>query len=320
MKLIQLFLASSIVEFKQERNELSNYIRVLNDISVKRNIYFEITLCEDLSNAVAKDRKQEEYNQKIRDSQYFCALFGRDAGEYTIEEFNVALEQFRQSGAPRIFIYFRQLPEGQSASQSVKDFMERLDAENIYYTIFSYLDAVKLSWLVTLTQDQGLSSHLKLEDGVAKLDGKPVLDLRNVSIYSKNKELQKRLAEKQRLDEEFTNLREATLKAPEDKELFDRLFDVSLQRNQLSDQIHRMERSILDLCSTVSKMNASNHSLTWREKKAAQLLDTGNYQRALSVLDDVQRQKELEQARDTLKKLSWMEEESFKMPNDASQN
>lgn len=320
MKFIQLFLASSIVEFEQERNELSNYIRMLTDISVKRDIYFALTLCEDLSSAVAKDRKQEEYNQKIRDSQYFCALFGRDAGEYTIEEFNVALEQFRKSGAPRIFIYFRQLPEGQSASQSVKDFMERLDAENIYYTVFSHLDAVKLSWLVTLTQDQGLSGYLKLEDGVAKLDGKPVLDLGNVPIYSKNEELQKRLAEKQCLDAEFANLRVAMLKTPEDKELSSRLVDVSLQRNQLSDQIHRMERSILDLCSTVSKMNASNHSLTWREKKAAQLLDTGNYQGALSVLDDVQRQKEFEQARDTLKKLSWMAEESFKMPNDASQN
>ena len=100
MKYIKLFLASFVVEFEQERNELGSYIRMLNDIYAKRGIYFELTIWDDLLDAVAKDRKQKECNQEIRDSQYFYVLFGKDAGEDTIEEFNVALEQFRKSDAP----------------------------------------------------------------------------------------------------------------------------------------------------------------------------------------------------------------------------
>ena len=71
MNYIKLFLASSIVEFEREREELRAYIKSLNDIYVRRDIYFELIACEDLPKHVAKDRKQEEYNAHIRDSQYF---------------------------------------------------------------------------------------------------------------------------------------------------------------------------------------------------------------------------------------------------------
>ena len=170
-----------------------------------------------------------------------------------------------------------------------------------YYSMFSHLDAVKLNMLLELTRNSDLNSNLKFEDGEAKLDGKPVLNLGNVPIYSKNEELQKQIAEKRRLDEEFANLRVAMITVPEDDELFSRLMDVSKQRNQLSDQIHQMEMSILDLCFTVSEMNASGRPLTWREKKAVQPLDAGNYQEVLAVLNDVQRQKKLEQAKSIVK-------------------
>lgn len=45
MKYIKLFIASSIVEFAQERASLSDFIRSLNDIYVPRGIYFQLTIC-----------------------------------------------------------------------------------------------------------------------------------------------------------------------------------------------------------------------------------------------------------------------------------
>ena len=44
MKQIRLFVASSLVEFKEERLELGNYIRSLNDIYVERGIYFKLDM------------------------------------------------------------------------------------------------------------------------------------------------------------------------------------------------------------------------------------------------------------------------------------
>lgn len=95
---------------------------------------------------MAQERKQQEYNELIRDSQYFYILFGRAAGEYTIEEFYVALEQYRKSGAPRIFTYFRKLSEGERADESVMNYMEQLSNRiGHYYSSFTHLDAIKLN-------------------------------------------------------------------------------------------------------------------------------------------------------------------------------
>ncbi len=68
---IKLFLASSITEFEMERYKLSDFINSLNQIYHDRGIFFELWKCEDHSKALSSGRKQEEYNQKIRESEYF---------------------------------------------------------------------------------------------------------------------------------------------------------------------------------------------------------------------------------------------------------
>lgn len=75
MKYVKIFLASSVAEFEKERREWGDYICSLNNIYVKREIYFELNLCEDLNNAISKECKQEQHNHIIRDSQYFYIFF-----------------------------------------------------------------------------------------------------------------------------------------------------------------------------------------------------------------------------------------------------
>jgi tetratricopeptide (TPR) repeat protein len=298
MKFIKIFLASSVVEFENERKDLGDYIRTLNDCYIKQGIYFELTICEDLSNAIAAERKQEEYNKKIRESQYFYVLFGKDVGAYTVEEFEVALKQFRETGAPHIYTYFYQLAEEESISKTVTDFRERLDREiGHYYSLFSHLDSVKLNILLELTRNKEVVADLKLEEGQAVLNGEPVLTLENIPVYSKNETLQNCIAEKHRLDEEFVRLRMDMAGHPEDDQLFHRLMKVSEQREQISSQIRDLEIAVLQLCSTISEQNSSGRMLTWREKKASQLLDVGDFEGALTILNDAERKKELETAK-----------------------
>lgn len=75
MKYIKLFVASSIDTFEREWGELKSYISSLNDIYVRRDIYFDLILCENLSNALDKERKQAAYNAEIRKCQYFYVIF-----------------------------------------------------------------------------------------------------------------------------------------------------------------------------------------------------------------------------------------------------
>ena len=192
MKIIKVFLASSIVEFKYERMELGNFVRLLNERCAERGIYVKLRLCEDMSKAISDKRKQEEYNQEIRASRLFYALFGREAGKYTLEEFEVALAQFKASGTPKIFTFFRQLPESKSAAASVTAFMERLDKEpGCFYSFFDTLDSVKRNLLTELMHTPEVSGLLKAEEDRDILDGKELLPQENVPPYSRNDFFQK---------------------------------------------------------------------------------------------------------------------------------
>ena len=113
MKTVKIFIASSIVEFEAERDKLAARIRGLNDKYRDNNIYFQLDLCEDYSHAETPRRKQEEFNKLIRQCDFFFALIGADAGKATLEEIEVAREQFRKSGSalsPKIVVFFRDLP------------------------------------------------------------------------------------------------------------------------------------------------------------------------------------------------------------------
>ena len=80
MKYIKIFLASSIVEFKHEREEFGTFIRRLNNIYAKRDIYFELIVCEDVTKELHNKRMQDVYNDEIKDSRYFYIIVGKELG------------------------------------------------------------------------------------------------------------------------------------------------------------------------------------------------------------------------------------------------
>ena len=305
MKYIKLFIASSIIEFAQERASLSDFIRSLNDIYVPRGIYFQLTICEDLSNAVAKDRKQAEYNQTIREAQYFYILFGRgsdraDDAIYTIEEFDTALDQFRKAGAPKIYTYFRQLPEGESASKNICDFMNRLDQEiGHYYSTFGNVDTLKLNMLLELTRDQTVGGTVKVEDGMASLDGHKMFSVADIPLYSKNETVQKLLAQKAQLEDEMGKLALEYAKNPAG-DAMQRLLANSEQRNKIAEQLHTLEMDVLQLFRQSTEKRQLGQSLNWRERDALQMIDMGNYEAARTLLEDQTWKKEIRQAEEII--------------------
>lgn len=98
MTYVNIFLASSLEDLAGDREALGNYIRTLNDIYTKREIYFHLYECEYENTAMAiEERKQDEYNKQICDSQLFVVLFYNKAGDYTIEEFETAYKSFKKN-------------------------------------------------------------------------------------------------------------------------------------------------------------------------------------------------------------------------------
>jgi hypothetical protein len=102
---INIFVASSN-ELKDEREGFQNLITKLNN---HYRDYYHITLdlWEYASDAISPERKQNDYNNLILKADIFIVLFHTKAGEYTVEEFNIAYKLFLENKKPQIFVYFK---------------------------------------------------------------------------------------------------------------------------------------------------------------------------------------------------------------------
>ncbi len=290
LKEIKIFLASSIVEFDRERDELQTYITRLNKEYMPRGIYFDLEVCENVSNALAATRKQDEYNDIIRASRYVYLLVGERIGQYTEEEFDVALDQFRETGAPFIYTYFKRMPDGgTSQDQSVLAFMQRL-GEGIghYWSEYTDLDSIKLNIILELMRDPEVGGVVQFEDGQALLNGEAMVSLENVPIYSGNDNLQVTKDELAAIDEKRAELQqriaEETAKGSFDAELMGEYAELCTRREELASQVHQMEMAMLDNLNAIASKSRSGDEIDPRERKAAELTSAGKYEEANVVL------------------------------------
>ena len=132
MKSYQIFLASSLNEFKDERNEIGDFIRRIQDILIDYHIRLKLFECEFYDNSVASLRKQEEYNEEIKRSQIFLMLVGKTVGMYTLEEYHVA----QSYKVPYIYVLL-QKKEHDNSIALLKDNMNKGE---ICYEFETYFD------------------------------------------------------------------------------------------------------------------------------------------------------------------------------------
>ncbi len=83
-KTIKVFLASSD-ELKIDRLEFGDLINRLNNIYRNRGIYIELLKWEGFDASISAQRKQSDYNEVVRSSDMFLALFHTKAGAFTLE-------------------------------------------------------------------------------------------------------------------------------------------------------------------------------------------------------------------------------------------
>lgn len=298
MQTIKIFLASSVVEFKRERRELAAFVNSINNITVKKDIFLELKMCEDIDNAMALERKQDEYNEYIKDSDYLLMLFGKTVGQYTIEEFDVAREHFQKYGKPKIFTYFREFPQGEQVQESVLTFKERLDKQlGHYYSQYTDLGTVQSDFLQVI-----FANSLELQDGYLFLDEQQVLAVEDVPFYKDA--LQRKRERKKELDEEYAALMPRLAQAPSEEGLSDRKEELVRERAALQRVIYQMEIDLFQERQEMVQKRQLGMHMNWRERKAAEWVDKGDYESAKNILRDVQWEEEIEQSEKRMKSFS----------------
>ena len=130
---------------------------------------------EGFDASVSALRKQSDYNEAVRDSDMFLALFHTKAGEFTLEEFEVALAEFSKSKVkPKIYTYFKELENGQTEESSLVEFKKKLmDEIGHYYCRYGNPDTMMLHFVLQIkVLDLDAAPEVKVEDSQVTIDGK----------------------------------------------------------------------------------------------------------------------------------------------------
>ena len=287
-KQINIFLASSIVEFKDERSELVIFIRELSDkFEDLYNVKIKPVYCEDIDPCMELGRKQDRINDAIKNSEMVFFLFFTRCGEYTQEEFKIAYEQFKisEKHKPKIYVYFKNLSEGVSAEDSVKEFAKEIDkVYGHYYGTFDNIDTIKLRILLNLKIQEMDFVQIEMKDNACFIDGTPVVNLDNVAEFANNQDLKQLQQELSSIEEKYFEMKAVYESLKMDDAFYKEYCEIAKKRQLLLDTIEQLKKNIFDLSLRLSKDEVRG-DLTPRMKQAYRLMELGDSKGCLAILD-----------------------------------
>ncbi len=175
MDTIRIFIASSS-ELEPDRKEFREFLSIENDRLHTKGVYLELVQWENFLDAVSQTSLQDEYNKELKKSSIVICLFYTKAGKYTQQEFDTALQQFKETGSPLIYTYFKSgAPEPDASDPLVQDltkFKKRLADIGHFHTNYNNIDDLKYQFRKQLDrlEDKGfivLQQEIKKETSEA---------------------------------------------------------------------------------------------------------------------------------------------------------
>ena len=255
MKTIKVFLASS-EELKDEREKFGNFIRRLDDIYLKRGIHVQLLVWEDMDPCYNNVRKQNEYNARIRESQIFVALFYTRAGEYTLEEVNVAREENSRRREPKLMICCRTLQPGEVEAEELAEFKRTMEKEfGHFWDNYATTDKLHLDFVMFfLNSEEGRAGALKVENGQVVLDGFAVASMDNLPFAAGNEGYQRMKAELEALPSKIEKARRRMEKYPDEEEFRDEHQALLDRYNALKEEFAGHQQALFDTARRISEM------------------------------------------------------------------
>jgi tetratricopeptide (TPR) repeat protein len=315
MKTIKIFLASS-EELDYDRMAFGNLVRRLDDLYEKRGIRIKLFEWEDYDAAFNDRRKQNEYNDHVRESDIFLALFHKKAGEFTIEEFDVASEEFKQHASPKVFTFFKDLQPGEEESPELVEFKKRLFEEmGHYWCRYDTRESLQLQFVMQLQLvESSRMGELKVEGGNVTMDGIRIAPLDKLRFAATNEDYQKMQAEMFELHEEIKGMqldlekkqqklekKKAKLeKDPDDEEYQEEkreveeeieVLNVKLQPklnkyNKLKEDFEQFQQLLFNTAKRVAQLQGER--ITERMRRAMDAFSEGKVREANIILDEAE--------------------------------
>lgn len=271
MTTIKIFLASS-KELETERDKFASLINQLNRIFKRRGLELELVIWEYLDSSMSKKRKQDEYNEELRQCEICLVVFWNIFGDYTKEEFNIAYDGLCGGKNPkRLYVFFK---EPAQMSDDMSNFKNSFaDKYGHFYSVFDNADTLKLNFLLQLEIFKNdvldISKFISVENSCVSVDGMSFIDLRNVSFAVKNENYTT-------LQQQIDKQRRRVIRYPDDMEEQSELHTLLERRQSMEDDMVNLARKLTE--QTIHKMSP-------RMIEARRLFEMGELQAVTKILN-----------------------------------
>ena len=289
IRTIKIFLASS-EELADERIRFGDFIRTLDDTYEQRGFRIKLIKWEDLPKGNDGRPTQETYNEYVRQCDLFVSLFYTKAGEFTLEEYNVAKQTQSEIGKPIIYVFLRILDKGEQEDKTLTDFKQNvLGHVKHYWTNYESSDALQLKFVMDLLKVENKRlEDLKVENGIVNWGNIPVARMDNLSFAAGNKEYQRMSQRLQELPEEIADARQLSDDHPEVGRYRDKLQKLLDEQNALKKGLADQQTLLLDTAIRIAQ--AQSDEITDSMRRAAEAFESGDVTKANEILDQAERQ------------------------------
>ncbi len=289
IRTIKIFLASS-EELADERIRFGDFIRTLDDTYEQRGFRIKLIKWEDLPKGNDGRPTQETYNEHVRQCDLFVSLFYTKAGEFTLEEYNVARQTQRECDKPIIYVFLRVLEKGEQEDKSLADFKQNvLGTVKHYWTNYESSDALHLKFVMDLLKVENKRlEDLKVENGIVNWGNIPVAHMDNLSFAAGNKEYQRMSQRLQELPEEIADARQLSDDHPEVGRYRDKLQKLLDEQNALKKELADQQTLLLDTAIRIAQ--AQGDEITDSMRRATEAFEVGDVTKANEILDQAEQQ------------------------------
>ena len=315
MKTIKIFLASS-EELDNDRIAFGNLVRRLDDMYERRGIRIKLFEWEDYDSAFNDRRKQDEYNDYVRNSDIFLALFHKKAGKFTLEEFDVASEEFKEHASPKVYTYCKDLQPDEVESTELAEFKKRLfDEMGHYWCRYDCRESLQLQFVMQLQLvESNHMNDLKVENGEVTLDGLRIalmdklkfaaanedyikaqqelaelhdeIEEMQLSLEKKQQKLEKKKAKLEKNPDDEDYLEEYLEVKEEINELIDKLQPKLNKYNKLKEEFAEYQTLLFNTAKRVAQLQSER--ITERMRRAMDAFNEGKVREANIILDEAE--------------------------------
>ena len=319
MKTIKIFLASS-EELKDERNTMADLILHLNKLFRGRGLELDLEKWEYLDASMTGKRKQDEYNEVLKQCDICMVLFWRKFGSFTGEELDTAYNRMKQNEKPhKIYVFFKN-PNSDELTQELKDFIANYEQRfgGHFFCKFQNVDTMKLEFLLQLEnyqKDLIGEKAIEVRNEHVYVDNEAMVDLNNIPFAAQNegyKKMQNDLAnlrdniekKRQELEEKkvalertkaelsklpnvdsFQSIINMAQKTVDDAE--DELQQYIDSKNKLEEDFDREQQNLFNTARRITEQRGL--IISQRMVRAIEAFESGDAKRADIILDEAEK-------------------------------